>query len=190
MSYWFDQPVNVDKSQNVEIHNIIIDPSTPKTTIPKCFEFKTVTSRHYKIIHAFLCKNYIRDKLNIVKLIYHEDFIYWYLKNVSLNFALALIYEKNIIGFITALFIQVEIHGKIVDMPYINFLCVDKKLRNCNLGPLLIDEIKKRICQKGINHALFTSMSNPTSHFCTSDEYIIPINFDKLVKIGFITDVE
>lgn len=190
MTYWFDQPVKVIESSTIEIDNIVFDPSSKKTTLPYNFIFKTIQPRHYKVVHNFLSSNYIHDSSNIIKLVYNQDFIYWYLKNMNNGIAIALIINKIIVGFITALFVKIKIDNKIIDIPYVNLLCVSKQLRNCNLCPILIDEIKTRICSKGLKHALFTSMSCPTKYFCKSNDYLIPINFNKLIDVGFINDIE
>lgn len=191
MSYYDDQMFDVtNKSEIITIinRNININININKTQIvlPDGFSFKTLGLKYLDEIHELLNNNYIEDDMQITRIIYSRDFLYWYLKNVPTNFAIGLIYNKKLIGFITALIIDTIIYNEKIRVPYINFLCIQKKLRGMNLAPLLIDEIKYRLIKNHITYALFCTKDNLESFFSFTTNYVIPINYEKLKKIGFL----
>ena len=117
--------------------------------------------------------------------------------------ALALMYNNIIVGFISAHVIDFisKINSELVisQIGCVNYLCIQKNLRNCGLSKLLIDKLIHNLSSDGITRHIyythddsFNVLHNNT--FLTSNiysrEYAIPINIPKLKSINFITDHE
>lgn len=188
MSYWNDQPMNIAREEEI-VKPIISDPSKKKNyVLPSGFEFKTLNLNYLNEIHSLLSNHYVEDTNHIVRLVYPKDFLYWYLKYIPDGFIVGLIYKNKLVGLITAIFLDMIIYGNELKVPYVNLLCIQKKIRDLGFAPMLIDEIKLRICDLGINYALFTGMNTPTKSFCTLTNFAIPINYPKLKEINFLTE--
>src|SRR5271154_675604 len=186
MSYWINQPMKI-ADEGETIKPIIADPSKKiHADLPQGFELKTLTVKYLDEIQKLLNKHYIEDDQHLIRLVYSKDFLYWYLKYIPSEYIIGLVYHKKLVGFITAMFIDMIVHHNKLKVPYINLLCIQSKLRNMGFGPVLIDEVKQRICKMGINYGLFTSTKEVSLPFCTSIDYAIPINYTKLQAIEFI----
>lgn len=186
MSYWINQPIQL--INNNESIGYIIDnlDNQQNLILPKDFQLKTLNQSYLEEVHSLLKEHYIEDAKHIVRLIYSKDFLYWYLKLVPPGLMIGLVYKNKLVGLITAIFLDMIIYGNKLKIPYVNLLCIQKKIRKLGLAIFLIDEIKKRIHQKEINCALFTGMNIPTKSFCTLKNFAIPINYPKLKEVGFL----
>src|ERR1700733_4936363 len=86
-------------------------------------------------------------------------------------------------------FIDLIIYDYKIKVPFINLLCLQKKIRSCGLCPIMIDEIKLRILKMTkINYAIFFGQNMPTKAFCCLIEYVIPMNCNRLKNIGLLSD--
>ena len=72
-------------------------------------------------------------------------------------------------------------------MVEINFLCVKKQLRNKGLGPVLIQEIKRRANTHSIWQAVYTAGVLVHKDIAKATYYHRSLNAKKLVEIGFNT---
>ena len=72
-------------------------------------------------------------------------------------------------------------------MVEINFLCVKKQLRNKGLGPVLIQEIKRRANTHSIWQAVYTAGVLVHKYIAKATYYHRSLNAKKLVEIGFNT---
>lgn len=161
--------------------------SVVSTMLPDGLEFKTLGTRHLDEIHKLISNHYVEN--NIVRLIYSRDFLYWYLSYIPTGFVIGLVLGKKLVGVVTAMFIQMTAYGNIIDnMPYINFLCVHSKIRQLGLGNLLLDEMSNRLVKNNIKCALFCTQQNLSNAFCTTVDFVVPINYPKLIKIGFLQE--
>lgn len=62
------------------------------------------------------------------------------------NFKLELFFgiqtkEKELVGFISGIVVEITLEDKVVPMTEVNFLCVRKENRNKNMASLLIKEV-------------------------------------------------
>lgn len=189
MSYWINQPIDISNTTEIKIISNDIF-KRKKKSLPNGFQFKTLGLSYLEEIFGLLNNHYIEDSQHIIKLVYSKDFLYWYLKHVPPGFIIGLIFKKKIVGMIAALFIDMIVCGKKIKVPYINFLCVQSKIRNLGFGLFLIDEIKERLSKIGITYALFTGLKPITKYFCTTKDFVIPINYPKLKEVGFLMEDE
>lgn len=49
--------------------------------------------------------------------------------------------EKELVGFISGIVVEITLEDKVVPMTEVNFLCVRKENRNKNMASLLIKEV-------------------------------------------------
>lgn len=179
MDFKYHININVPDSQLLQIIN---------HSLPVNFSFKTLNISYIDQIYNLLNKNYIEDDQNIMRVVYSKDFLYWYLKKIPDEFIVGLIYEKKLIGLVTALIIDTIISKEIVKLPYINLLCVHKKLRNSKLASLLLREITNRLYKKNIRIAFFSDMRKLCEPLCSTKDFIIPINYSKLKEANFLLE--
>lgn len=177
--------------------------------LPLDFNFKTLGTNHLDEIFNLLNNHYIEDDQHIVRLIYSRDFIYWYIKNITSGLILGLLYKKNLVGIITSMLTEIMVNDEKIKIAYIDFLCVQTNIRGIGLGTCLYEEINLRLRNMGIMRIYFTSQitgkfsqicSDSNSlipknmeeirSFCTTHDYIIPINYPKLKQIGFLDECE
>jgi glycylpeptide N-tetradecanoyltransferase len=93
--------------------------------------------------------------------------------------------EQKLIGMITAVPNLVQIYGKEVKLVEINFLCIRSSYRHKNLAPILIKEISRRVGLEEIWAAMYTS-SLVLPHMVSKTHYYHrPLNFQKLMSLGF-----
>ncbi|XWV24496.1 mg747 protein [Tupanvirus deep ocean] len=187
MSYWIDQPLDTNTTET-EIKIIKADISQKNINLPNGFAFKTLGISNLDDIYGLLNNHYIEDEQHIIRLSYSKDYLYWYLKYIPSGFIIGLTYKNKLVGMVTASFIDMIIYGKEIKVPYINLLCIQSKIRKLGLTPLLLDELKSRLCNIKITYALFTGTKKITKDFCTSKDYVIPINYPKLKEVGFLTE--
>lgn len=180
------------KTKSNKIKIIDKKPLLPEQTLPKNFEIKTLGLKYVNEIHKLLVNHYVEDQDHIIRLSYSKDFIYWYLKYVPPEYIIGLTYKNKLVGMVTVMFMDMIIYDKKNKIPYIDLLCIQKKIRKLGLARYLINEAKKRIMCLNISYGISTSSElistqyPESSIFCETEDYIIPINHEKLKKIGFL----
>jgi len=55
-----------------------------------------------------------------------------------------------LLGFISGTAVKTSVHGQVMKMAEINFLCVHKKLRSKKMAPVMIQEVTRRVNLKNI----------------------------------------
>lgn len=155
----------------------------------KHFKIKTLSIKNLDIIYEFITNNYIEDE-NILRLTYSKDFLYWFLKLVPEGWMIGLIYENNIIGFVSAILVDVNIVDIVHKMPYIDFLTVQKNLRSNGLAKILIDKLQHILKKSGFDKFFSNTKKeiNNMKPILSSKDYLIPINIKKLRHLEFIDD--
>jgi len=140
---------------------------------------KQIRENEHQLIYDLIKNNYIEDNEKIIRIVHTIEHVKWYINNsiVSLGF----IYNEQIIGFISASLIN--------DLPYINLFVVDKKHRGNNLGMTLIEGMRAKLIEMNYNFALIVSPLNKFPNFAKVSEWAIPINYNRLHKIGFVDEI-
>lgn len=124
---------------------------------------------------------------------YSPDFLYWHLSAPHfLKQWHCSVFQKSsekesgkIVGFISAIPVEIFIHNKPVKKVEINFLCVNEKLRSKRLAPVLIKEITRRVNLQNIWQAVYTAGSLLPRPICTTNYYHRNLNLQKLLDIKF-----
>ena len=156
--------------------------------LPDGYTFTSITD--YTLISNLLRDNYVESTNNTFRFNYKPEFIEWYLTiNTSISIGIKDTCD-NIIGFICGRLIYIMLYGKEIKSAEINFLCLDKKIRNNKLCPILINEITKEFNKIGIYEAIYTSehlYNNNNMHIIANVSYYIRLlNIKKLVDIEYI----
>lgn len=130
----------------------------------------------------FINKNYSKQNLTYV---YEESIIEYFLTD---GFWLAIYSKKfpgNIIGVIAGKNVDINTHGKCIE---IDFLCVINQVRKLGVAPLLINKATEICSSKyNIDVAIFTGHNNIGDlYFCSKSVYHRPLNLKKLVECGTI----
>ena len=99
-------------------------------------------------LYEFLRDNYVEDSDNTFRFDYPVEFLKWALlvPGYQQDWFLGVRYgkKKTLYGFISAIPVTMNVKDQKVKMVEINFLCVKKQLRSKGLGPVLIQEIRRR----------------------------------------------
>lgn len=150
--------------------------------LPPNFTFKMLSTKYLNEIFTLLNNHYIED--DICRLTYTKEFLYWYIKSGSIM--LGLLYKNKLVGLISAITMDISVVEKVHKVAYVNFLCVHKKIRGAALGKYLVNEI----CNRVDKNIFFTKkkLESDLDYFCTTTDYIIPINEQKLRRINFLSD--
>lgn len=151
-------------------------------------KFKTLNISHLNEIHNLINDNYRKDPDNIIKTMFSKNFLLWYFKYVPKGLNMGLVYKNILVGVVTVIIVDIMIHTQKKKTAYINFLCINSKLKDTELDNYLVDEIKKRLISLGINHDLIIMEKEPETFFCKCVEFVVPINFTKLKGLGFLKE--
>ena len=188
MSYWIDQPFDTT-IKIPEIKIIKSEISKRKNVfLPEGFVLRTLSVSNLDDIYGLINNHYIEDDNHIARMSFSKDFLYWYLKYIPPGFIVGMTYKNKLVGMITAIFIDMIVYDKQIKVPYINFLCVQSKIRKLGLAQFLFEEIKERLTNIKITYAFFTGMKQITQSFCKTKDFIIPINYKKLEEVGFLEE--
>lgn len=185
-SFWDKQPMWVgDNLKKFELIQQSIGGNVIES-LPDGFNFKNLSKKYYEDIFELIKNHYLEDEQEIVSLFYSKEYIYWYLSMVPDKFCIGLIYKTKIVGIITAILMNTKINDKNINLPYVNLFCLQKKIRKLGFGVIMMNEIKNRLSSIGLDYCFFTTMRKIPNSFCTTREFIIPINLKKLREIGFL----
>lgn len=158
--------------------------------------FKILTAKYTDSIFKLLKNNYI-VKNNSARSVMTKEYIYWYMNQILPGHAIGLIYGSILIGFISAYIMDVVIKNGVLNtqLACVNYICIQKNLRECGLSKILITKLIKNLRTDGIVYVMYnsdidTNYCSLDSSYCTkyikSNEYVIPINLEKLMRLGFI----
>lgn len=148
--------------------------------------FDTTKMDNIIIITKLLNENYIEDKNNRYRAHYAPEFIYWYLNSaISLN--VVIMDSSKLIGFICGRKITMHLKNYDEECGEINFLCIDKTIRNKKLCPMLINEITKQFQKINVYEAIYTGHHMYPNILTSINYYIRPINIKYLIDIGYLT---
>lgn len=199
-NFWKNKPVqNFDEishySQNIEddLKNRKVYASEEPIKLPatmKWMEIDLNNDQQMEVIAEFLRKHYLIDTTGKFKLEYTKEFLKWALGNNGI--LIAIVFEKNnaLCGCVGASFQHLTVfETKNKLFGNVNFLCSHPVYRGKKIAFTLIDEIARRIVQKDIQQACFTTERCIPSPVTTLRFYHRPLNYVKLNKFGF-TDLE
>ena len=140
-------------------------------------------------LYTFLNNHYVSD--DTLRFNYSQEFLYWALSPPGYKKQWHIVVRSSnirqtIIGFISAIPVNIIVNNKSYPMVEINFLCVHTNARNHRLAPVLIAEITRRVNIDGIYHGLYTGGIKFDNLITTSNYYLRPINHRKLLDIKFL----
>ncbi|KAJ2793584.1 glycylpeptide N-tetradecanoyltransferase [Coemansia helicoidea] len=140
-------------------------------------------------LHELLTENYVEDSDQMFRFSYSGDFLRWALMPPG--------FERDwhvgvrdsasgaLIAFISGIPMETMVRDKAMPMAEINFLCLRKGLRGKHLTPLLIQEVTRRIHQKGIFQAVYTVGKLLLKAAATCQYFHRSLNPKKLMDTGF-----
>ena len=152
--------------------------------IPSFLKIKTLNIKYLDQIHNLLNHHYKEDKYQTIRHIYSKDYLYWHLKMVYKNLFIGLVYQKKLVGMVSVIVHDYNINSKNTKMAIIEFLCVQKNI--IGTEKYLLDEVKNRINQMGIKYII--NNYNRGQKIITVNDYVIPINCQKLRNINFLLE--
>jgi len=143
-------------------------------------------------VYVLLRDNYVEDDDSMFRFDYSIAFLRWalkppgYLRQWHLGVRVkSQTSNGKLVGFISGIPANVQVHDTTVKMTEINFLCVHKKLRSKRLAPVLIKEITRRVNKENVWQAVYTAgvvLPRPVSE-CRY--YHRNLNPKKLIEVGF-----
>uniref|UniRef100_A0A3B0MPR1 Glycylpeptide N-tetradecanoyltransferase n=1 Tax=Theileria annulata TaxID=5874 RepID=A0A3B0MPR1_THEAN len=112
-------------------------------------------------VYKLLSENYVEDGDALFRFDYKPEFLIWALTvpnyNKEWQIGVQVSSCKTLIGYITAVPVNVNVIGNTLKLAEVNFLCIHKKFRSKRLAPVLIKEITRRVNLSGIWQAIYTA---------------------------------
>lgn len=179
-----DEVVNAEGPISVKTEKVSNEPHK----LPNTFKWKDIDVNNAEDITKltkFIQNNYVEE--TDFKKFYSQDFLTWILKTPG-SFSKCIRGnndKETIVGFVHATSVNNVVSSVKLDMATINFLTVHKKLRGKRMAPVLIQEITRCAQLKDIWSADYTAENYLPSPFSTIHYYHYPINYDKLLDVGF-----
>lgn len=143
--------------------------------------------------------NHITDFLNnntadsdkLLHEYYHRDQIKFAVSHAKKTHAVALVFNDKIIGVCCVHICDAVIYKYRVDLPVCRFFCIYRTLRKIGLGSILMGVINNILLSDGYDKLYFSSdagfLSNKLyPNFSTIRRLLIPINQQKLIKLGLL----
>lgn len=154
--------------------------------LPEYLDFTMLNVSHLSEIYYLINHHYQEDNDHLTRTVYSKDYLYWYLRNAKI--ILGLTCNKKLIGLVTATIITIKINDRTFELPKIDLLCLQKKVRKCGLMSMLINELNNQIILDGYYNAVFCTSIKNSKLFCSQERYIVPLNYEKLCEIGFLEE--
>ena len=167
-NFWDQQPVSREHSKSGILSLTKIE-VVNKTN----FIFKNLLDIDH--FTYFINKNYIAGyeySNKVIKKILNNGKIY------------GLYTDNNLVGSISSHPFSLNFSGKYLNIQYVDFLCVDKNLRNNNLAPILISNL---VNQNPINTIFLFKKDNkklPFDHLCEFNYYMLDIKYKTSLDIS------
>jgi glycylpeptide N-tetradecanoyltransferase len=140
-------------------------------------------------LHAFLACHYVASEQ--LSFQYTLEFLRWALSSPGCvqawHVGLRAQKTNKLMGFIMGMPVQLRWAAISKPAAAINFLAIHTRLRNRRLAAVLIQEVTRRIDAHGCFLAMYTSGTQLPRPVCSSRYYHRPLDYRKLVKIGFCT---
>jgi len=140
-------------------------------------------------VFDLLSNNYVEDDDCMFRFAYPANFLRWALSppGFTTDWLVGVRASTNskLVGFISAIPVDMLVNGKEIKMVEINFLCVHKKLRSKRLAPVLIKEITRRVNLRNIWQAAFTAGAMLPRPIATCRYWHRSLSPKKLIDIGF-----
>ena len=93
--------------------------------------------------------------------------------------------SKKLVGFISAVPLELRVRENVIKASEVNFLCIHKKLRSKRLAPVLIKEITRRCNLEGVFQAIYTGGIVLPTPVSTCRYYHRALDWQKLYEVGF-----
>lgn len=163
----------------------------------KNYYLKKLDASYTTPIQKFLNNHQIFDKSCNLKQVYTIEYVYWLLRQIPTGMCISIMCKttNKIIGILCSTIIESIIKNKSYRYCLINILCIHSKLRNFNYENILISELKKISTKSNFNGIINPILSYDDNlpgqiypNTLVSETYAIPINVEKLAKIGFVTE--
>jgi glycylpeptide N-tetradecanoyltransferase len=131
----------------------------------------------------------VEDDDHMFRFDYSKEFLKWHLTAPGYlkTWHLCILNEttKEMMGFISAIPVHINIFGKEVAMVEINFLCVKISLRAKRMAAVLIKEITRRVHLQNIWQAVYTAGVLLPRPISTCTYYHRNLNIKKLLDVKF-----
>lgn len=140
-------------------------------------------------VYNFLNKNYVEDDDGMFRFDYSTELMKWALQTPGMDpdylICIRIKSSDKMVGFIAGIVVEVKTETLIKKMLEINFLCVDKMMRERNFAPLLIAEVARTANTKGIFQAFYTSGQVLPTPYAQARYYHRSLQPEKLIECGF-----
>ncbi|XP_063381806.1 glycylpeptide N-tetradecanoyltransferase-like [Cydia fagiglandana] len=197
--FWSTQPVPKIDEKVVSNEPIVspewlnVEPSDlTEISLPEGFKWDTLNINEplvLKELYTLLNKNYVEDDDCTFRFNYQMDFLKWVLQppgyRQDLHCGMRLVKSGRLVGFISAVPVQLKIYDQEQTAVEINFFCVHKKLRCKRLAPFLMKEMYRRVKLSQIYLAVYTAGIVLPKPIGTCSYWLRSLNPKKLIDVKF-----
>lgn len=140
-------------------------------------------------LYNLLSSHYVEDDGGNFRFDYSVEFLKWALNppDTRPEWVIGVRGGKNnkLFGFISGIPVKMYVHGVLIEMAEINFLCVHKQLRQHRLAPVLIREVTRRVNLCDVWQAIYTAGATLPTPFGSAMYWHRNLNPQKTVDCGF-----
>lgn len=133
--------------------------------------------------------NYVEDSESTFRFEYPIDFLKWALLvpdyNKEWHVGIRAEDGNKLLAFIAGTPLKSKINDRKVKLAQINYLCVNKKLRNKRLAPVLIKEVTRKVNLSEVWQAVYTAGIVVPIPAGTATYSHRSLNPKKLIEVGF-----
>lgn len=194
--FWKTQPI-IDIKTKIEENGVIEEVNLENErkepyNLPDGYVWSDLDLNNDKDINelkTFLDENYVGDNTSNFRFAYSKESLKWYLQCPNyfpeLFISIRLQSSNKIVGTIFGIPLDIKVYDKVIKQVEIDLLCVDMKLREKRLAPVLIKEVTRRTHFRNIFQAVYTANLDLPNKLVTSQYLHRFLNVRKLSEIGF-----
>ncbi|KAK8064488.1 hypothetical protein PG994_007126 [Apiospora phragmitis] len=200
--FWSTQPVpkfgeNTTDKERIEEGPIKADQTVDQVSrepppLVAGFEWCTVElekPEELKEVQELLYGHYVEDDEAMFRFNYSISILQWAMMppgwKKDWHVGVRATQSRKLVGFISAIPLQLRIHDRVIAASEVNFLCIHKKLRSKRLAPVLIKEVTRRCNLAGVWQAIYTGGIVLPTPVSTCRYYHRAVDWQKLWEVGF-----
>lgn len=209
-TFWSSQPILGFDTVSVKNQKIVDIKTLSNTIVPESLSFYYMdlsNIEELKELLEFLNENYVENTDSKLKAHITAEFLLWSIGHGLKHQPKVLVIKKEgkIIGSIIGRRITMRVHKSNVEMAEVNYLCVHSLQRTKNISVYLMEELRREFSKEEVESGFFGSyycLPSSIIEYTESnfDKYINtkitkentiktyhrPLNYKKLLKVGFV----
>lgn len=202
--FWNTQPIlqnNEEKNKQtdhdsedglIDVKKTPADVKPDPYKLPDLLTWKTMNlndENDIDQVYQLLYYYYVEDASHRFRLSYSKETLKWAMcpPGYFMDLHIGILKDnKELIGFISAIPVNIRIRKNTLRTCEVNFLCVNKNYRSLGLAPILIKEVTRRLGLVNIFHSVYTAGLTITKPISNGNYWLRALNPSKLLNVKLI----